>query len=659
MNNTRALVVIAMIFLFFVALVIKLVDIQLVRGEELRYFANKQQTRIEKTQPERGLIFDRDNTLLVYNRNDVSFYVDLRMATNKDKLKIAKTFSNVFNKEKSYYLGLMKGAGKNVCLEKKAPSEKALLLRQFKTRGLFFEEDPTRIYHYSKFASHILGYVNTDNEPIGGIEKSFHKNLQGTEGIRLVEKNVIDEMMTVAEEETRQPVNGNNLVLTISKSYQSILEEELKRGLDLYEGSDAIGVMMDPNSGEILALASVNDFDPNLYWNYSDSERRNKVITDTYEPGSTFKAITMSALLDQNLVRDNTMVYGEKGKYRFKNVNITDSHINGWLNPSGVMEQSSNIGMAKLSQKLDEEIFYKYIRGFGFGNVTSVNLPGEVKGKLKKPNEWNDITKAFVSFGYEISVTPIQMVSAYCAIVNGGILYQPQLLKKEVSSDGTVLYESKPKEVRRVISPGTSEKIKKMLTSVVENGTGKKAKSELISVGGKTGTSQKLINGKYSKSEYNSSFIGFFPADNPSVVCLVLVHSPKIGKYGSYVAAPIFKNIAERVVSTNLKDYQSPEENIEREQNVKVMFTKNESTTYTEQQKTRVIKITNKNIMPDLQGASLRDAINTLTQLGVKYKVTGSGIITSQSIVAGDKINKGMICYLTCKEISIEGASVY
>jgi cell division protein FtsI (penicillin-binding protein 3) len=251
------------------------------------------------------------------------------------------------------------------------------------------------------------------------------------------------------------------------------------------------------------------------------------------------------------------------------------------------------------------------------------------------------------------------MASAYCAIVNGGILYQPQLLKKEVSSDGRVLYESKPKEVRRVISPGTSEKLKKMLSSVVEKGTGKNAKSELISVGGKTGTSQKLVNGKYSKSEYNSSFIGFFPADNPRVVCLVLVHSPKIGKYGSYVAAPIFKNIVDRIVSTNLKDYQSPEENIENEQNVKVMFTKNESNTYSNQQKPRVIKVTNKNIMPDLQGASLRDAINTLTKLGVKYKVTGSGIITSQSIIAGDKINKGMICYLNCKDISIEGASVY
>ncbi len=658
MNNSRALIIIAFIFLFFIALVVKLVDIQLVKGEELRYFAQKQQTRVEKIQPERGLIYDRDNTLLVYNRNDVSFFVDLRMARKIDKEKIAETFSKVFKKHKSHYMQLMSGTGKNVCIEKKAPSEKAIQLKQYKVRGLFYEEDPTRIYHYANLASHIIGYLNTENTSVGGIEKSLQKKLQGIEGIRLVEKNAIDQMMTIQEEETRKPVNGINIVLTISKSYQAILEEELKRGLELYEGSDAVGIMMDPNTGEILALSSVNDFDPNLYWNFSDNERRNKVITDTYEPGSTFKTISMAALIDQNLIQDKTLVYGEKGKYRFKNVNITDSHVNGWLNPYGVMEQSSNIGMAKLTQKLDEEIFYKYIRGFGFGNYTSVDLPGEVKGRLKKPNEWNDITKAFVSFGYEISVTPIQMAAAYCAIVNGGILYQPQLVKRELTAEGKIIFESVPKEVRRVISAGTSDKMKKMLASVVENGTGKNAKSELIQVGGKTGTSQKLVNGKYSKSEYNSSFVGFFPADDPKVVCLVLVNSPKVGKYGGYVAAPIFKNIVDRIVIANLKEYQNKEK-YNDDQDVKMIFTKNEVSSNKTIKKYNTIKITDKNKMPDLVGASLRDAITALTKLGIQYKVNGSGMITSQTILPGEKITKGMICYLTCKEYSIEGAAVY
>ncbi|QQS34926.1 MAG: transpeptidase family protein [Ignavibacteriales bacterium] len=658
MNNSRALVVIALIFLFFVALVVKLVDIQLVKGEELRYFAEKQQTRVEKINPERGFIFDRDNTLLVYNKNDVSFFVDLRMTKKADKQKIAERFSKIFKKNKSHYLDLMSGTGKNICIEKKVASETALQLKQFKVNGLFYAEDPTRVYHYENFASHVLGYVNNENVSVNGIEKFFDKNLTGTEGIRLVERNAIDQMITISEEETRRPVNGNNIVLTISKSYQNILEEELKRGIELYEGSDAVGVMMDPNTGEIIALSSIGDFDPNKYWDYSDSERRNKVITDTYEPGSTFKAISMSALIDQNLVNDKTLVFGENGKYRYKNVNITDTHENGWLNPSGVMEQSSNIGMAKLAQKLDEEIFYKYIRGFGFGNYTSINLPGEVKGRLKKPTEWNDITKAFVSFGYEISVTPIQMAAAYCAIVNGGILYQPQLIKKEIGADGNIIYENQPKEVRRIISAGTSEKMKKILASVVEKGTGKNAKSELIHVGGKTGTSQKLVNGKYSKTEYNSSFVGFFPADNPKVVCLVLVNSPKVGKYGGYVAAPIFKNIVDRIITSNLKDFQAPEVNKENDADIKMVFTKNSEQTFSPK-KYKKVTITNKNIMPDLNGATLRDAITALTELGINYKVTGSGIISTQSIIPGEKIKKGMICFLQCAEVSIEGAAVY
>ena len=668
MSNSRAIIIIVFILLVFAALVIKLVDIQIVRSEELKYYAQRQQTNLEKIDAERGMIYDRNNVLLVYNRNDYSFYLDLRMVSNKGKKKIAEKFSSVFGKSKNYYYNLMSDSGKIICLEKKAPGEKAFLLTNFKINGLFYKEDPTRVYHYGDLASHVLGFVGTEDQGVNGIEKAFDKQLGGENGTRLVERDAIGDMITVAEEETKPAVPGDNLVLTINKTYQAILEEELRKGLSEYGGTAAIGIIMDPNTGEILSLANMNDYDPNKYWEYSDDERRNRAVTDTYEPGSTFKSITMAALLDQKLVNENDKVFVENGKYKFKNISIFDTHKHSWLTVKGVMEESSDIGMAKLVQNIDDDLFYKYVRAFGFGNYTSTDLPGEVKGKLKKPNEWSQFTKTFMSFGYEVAVTPIQLITAYSAIINGGILYQPQLIKREVSHNGKIVMEFSPKEVRAVISPQTSAEMRKILVGVVKNGTGQNAKLDFITVGGKTGTSQKLINGSYSKSDYNSSFIGFFPAEKPKIICLILVISPEKGKYGGFVAAPIFKNVAQRIINTDVKYFQDQQpDQMKKGNDLKVVFADNKKNGKENLVPAgKPVKILGDNLgafatdeMPDLINYNLRDGIKILNRLGLKYKVNGSGIIISQSIKAGEKISKGLLCNIDCKEIKINGASVY
>ena len=665
MSNSRAIIIIVLVLLLFMALVIKLVDIQIVKSEELKYYAQRQQTNQEKIEAERGLIYDRNNVLLVYNRNDYSFYLDLRMVSKSGKSKIAEKFSSILGKSENYYYDLMNDSGKTICLEKKVPDQKAFLLTNFKVNGLFYREDPTRVYHYDNLASHVLGFVGNDGQGVNGIEKTFEKQLGGENGTRLIERDAVGEMITISEEETKPAVPGDNLVLTISKTYQSILEEELNKGLADYGGTSAVGIIMNPNTGEILSLANIGDYNPNEYWNYSDDERRDRAVTDTYEPGSTFKGISMSALLDQNLVKENEKVNVENGKYRFRNVTIYDTHEHSWLTAKGVIEESSNIGMAKLIQNIDDNVFYKYVRAFGFGNYTSTDLPGEVKGKLKIPNEWSAVTKAFMSFGYEIAVTPIQMITAYSAIINGGILYQPQIINKIIAHDGTIISENSPKEIRRVISSKTSAEMRNIFLGVVNNGTGKNAKLDFITVGGKTGTSQKLVNGSYSKSNYNSSFIGFFPANDPKVICFVLINSPEKGKYGGQVAAPIFKNIAQRIVNTDVNYFEGQPP--DKKDDLKVLFTSN-----TPKGKNgdltvgSTIKILSdelnslsKNEMPDITNYSLRDGIKILTKLGIKYKVNGSGVIVSQSVKAGEKISKDLICKIECKELQISGASVY
>ncbi len=665
MNNTRALSIIVIIFVFFVAIMIKLFEIQIVKGEEFKYYAKRQQTKLEDVKADRGLIFDRNNILLVYNLDDMSFYVDLRMLSNKGKLKIADKFSSVFGKSKSYYLNIMNKKGRDVCLEKRIPSNQALLLKNFKVNGLFSTEDPERVYQYDDLASHIIGYVNTDYTGVNGIEKSLNSDLKGNNGKMLIERDAVGDMVTVSEEETVPAVAGDNVYLTIDKVYQNILEEELQKGVKTYEGTSGIGIIMNPNNGEILAMANIDDYDPNNYWKYTDQERRDRAITDTYEPGSTFKSITMSALLNQKLCKLNEIVNVENGTYKFKSVYIRDTHPYKYLTVKQVMEESSNIGMAKLSQRLKDSVFYKYVRAFGFGNYTSVDLPGEARGTLKTPDQWSGVTKEFMSYGYGISVTPLQLITAYSAIINGGILYQPQVIEKETSSDGTVKYMEQPKEVRRVISEQTSATMRKILVSVVQHGTGENAKLSDMNIGGKTGTSQKLINGQYSKESYNSSFIGFFPADNPSIIILVLVNAPKVGRYGGSVAAPIFKNIAERIINSGHGDFQKQNGN---EPDLKFADTDNLSPNPKQPRFQNTIQKTSAdnsvndagpNKMPDLTHYSLREAIYTLTKLGVRYKIQGAGKIVSQSISPGDYIQKGGTCILFCKENSLPGVSVY
>ncbi|MDT3696153.1 MAG: penicillin-binding protein [Ignavibacterium sp.] len=660
MNNNRALFVILVLLIIFITLVVRLVNIQILKSEEYSYNAQKQQTKLETIQAESGLIYDRNNILLVYNRTDISFYADLRMLKQKDKNDIARLFAKKFNKSVNYYLNLLKGNKKTVTIEKKVQSELAESLKKIKKDGFFFREESSRVNHYNSLASHILGYISSDGQYVMGISEYFKEDLKGVDGSRLVQRDALGRIVTVVDESITPAVSGDHFYLTIDKNYQQILEDEVRKGIKDYSAVSGTAIMMNPNTGEILALTNIEDYDPNEYWKANDFQRRNRAITDTYEPGSTFKSFTLASLLDQNLCRLGETLNLENGKYKLNSVNIRDTHPFNKLSVAGIFEQSSNIGFAKLVQRIDNERFFKYLRGFGFGNTTSITLPGETSGKLRKPNEWSKVSKTYLSFGYEVSVTPVQMAAAYCALINGGVLYEPQLVQRQISANGELINEFKPKEIRKVISEKTSEVIKNLLGDVVNNGTGKKAKSDLITIGGKTGTSQKLVDGVYSKQHYNSSFVGFFPVENPQVVCLILINSPDQGKYGGLVAAPIFKNVAERIVQTDnekFQQYLNPNSSLkpkfveEKQDDFKKQELKHKSKNIKE------VKLSSNNKMPDLINCQVKDAINVLTMMGIKYKIKGSGVVVSQSITANKKLIGDEICYLECAEYFVKGAS--
>lgn len=667
MNNARVLLILIFVVLVFGALVYRLVNLQVVRSDELSYFAKRQQMNTQTVQAERGFIYDRNEVLLVYNRNDYSFFVDLRMLPVSEKDKLASTFSKVMGKSKQHYLNLLKAKGKTISLEKKVPFEKSIELFEYKNPAFFYVEDPVSVFQYGSLASHILGYVDNDYKGVNGISKSFDHVLKGKDGFRMVERNAMGEIISISEKQTRSPIPGDDIYLTIDKRYQAVVEEELKNSLKQTSGESATCIIMNPNTGEILAMANINDYDPNYFWKYSDFERKNRAITDSYEPGSTFKAITLAALLDDKACDESEKINTENGVYKFRNNLIKDSKAYQYLTVREIMEESSNIGVAKLVQRMSDEKFYQYVRSFGFGTFTSISLPGEVTGKLVDISNWNNQTKVYMSFGYNISVTPLQLTTAFCSIVNGGILYQPQIVKRQVDKNGNIVKEYSPVVVRRVISERTSERMRNLLVGAVQKGTGKQAKIDSLMIGGKTGTSKIIVDGKYSNSLYYSSFIGFYPADNPALVCYVLINKPKGQYYGGLVSAPVFKNILSRIYELENRKYEHPKP----ETDIKIADNQNQETEellvhydfsrVDDSKETKNVFATDNGtrFMPDLRGKTIKEAILTLNELGIKWSISGSGVVSEQSIPPGQLLNKRKTCILNCEPIAANGVRIY
>lgn len=667
MNNSRVLLILVFVVLSFGALVYRLVNLQIIRSDELSYFAKRQQTNSQIVKAERGFIYDRNDVLLVYNRNDYSFYVDLRMLPTSEKNRLAGIFSKTIGKSKRHYQNLLKASGKTICLEKKVPFEKSLDLFEYKNPAFFYVEEPVSVFHYGSLASHVLGYVDNEYKGVNGISKSFDDVLRGKNGYRMVERNAMGEIISISETQTRPSTPGDDIYLTIDKRYQTIVEDELRISLKQSGGESATCIIMNPQTGEILAMANISDYDPNYFWKYDDFERKNRAITDSYEPGSTFKVITFAALLEDKICNENERINTENGVYKFKNHYIRDSHKFESLTVRQILEESSNIGVAKLIQRMDDEEYYQYVRSFGFGTFTSIALPGEVTGKLVDLSQWSGQTKTYMSFGYSISVTPLQLTNAFCAIVNGGILYRPQIVKRFVDKNGKVIKENSPVIVRRAISEKTSERMRDILYGAVEKGTGKQAKIDSLPVGGKTGTSKLVVNGKYSDSQYYSSFVGFYPVDKPTIVCYVMIHKPKGEYYGGLVSAPVFKNIISRIHSldkgkitpltpdTEIKTTERQNQRIENEyvsQDFQTSKKFNESQTV-------FISTNNLNVMPDLKGKTIKEAVLILNERGIKWSLSGTGVVVEQSIPPGQTLNKRKTCILTCSQISTKGARIY
>lgn len=543
--NIRAVILSTAVLFGFIVVIVRLGDLMLFDHEALAARAKNQHQTERAVLAKRGGIFDKRGSAFAVNIEVQSAYLNPRQITSPSES--AKAIAGV--SKISYRAALGKTTSKKgfVWLERKLPSERAAKLKALHIKGLGFKREVMRYYPKGRQAAHVVGFVGIDNQPLEGLEYMYHSTLEGRGGKVKVTR---DASGATLSEGLEFHSGGSSLRLTIDEGLQYIVENAVDEAMEVWEAQSVSAVMMNPFTGEIMAMANRPTYDLNAPGGAPASARRNRALTDTYEPGSTFKIVAASAALNEGLVKPDMMFDTSRGFIDVGGMVIRDVHSDGEpMSFRKIIQASSNVGTVMVGQLLGPEKFYEYARSFGFGTKTGLDLPGEAPGRLRQPSEWSGTSLGALSIGYEVAVTPLQVLRAYSAIANGGYLVRPHLVSEVFSPEGDLLYRFRPGRQSRVITAETARTLREILVSVTNvGGTAQGASVDGNRVAGKTGTTR-LIDpetGKYSTEKYVSSFVGFVPADRPKVAIIVVVHEPKGQIYGGIVAAPFFKDIASK-----------------------------------------------------------------------------------------------------------------
>lgn len=647
------------LFLFlvvFIGLTIRLGYIQIVKGPEYQKMAVEQWTRDIAIPAKRGIIYDRNGKKLAISATAYSIYV--RPAEIKEKEKVAKILSEVLDVEYESTLKKVNEKKAAILIKQKVSSDIAKLLREKieanNIIGIDFIDDCKRFYPQTNFASHILGFTNIDNEGQEGVEAAYDKYLNGFPGRSIVMKDARGQELPGSDKKYFEPQDGLNLVLTIDEVIQHFAEKAVENALIENKAKRVMAIVMEPKTGDILAMVAKPDYDNNdprkapkealdMWESLTNQERlkelfkvwRNPIISDTYEPGSTFKIITSVAGLEEGVVKPDdkffcsgyVVVAGQRLKcWRSYRPHGSETFVEG-------VQNSCNPVFIEVGQRLGREKFMKYVKSFGFGELTNIKLKGEAAGIVRNVNAVGPVELANMSFGQGISVTPIQLISAVSAVANGGYLMEPRLAKKLIDNDGNTIHEFSPNIIRQVISKETSDTMCEILESVVSNGTGGGAKIPGYKIAGKTGTAQKAENGRYVQGKYISSFIGFAPANDPKIAVLVVIDEPGgASHFGGVIAAPVVKSI----IGDSL-----------RYLDVKPQ--------YTEEEKKQFEKpLVN---VPEIRNTKLKDAILELSKLKLEYRMeeeesVPDSLVIDQFPKPGAQVNEGTIVILHAESIN-------
>ena len=544
-SRGRLLLLGGAIVLWSVGLVWRLAYLQVERHDHYRELAADQHRRVVELHAPRGTILDARGRELAVSIDAESLYASPRTlaARDVDIAQLAGTLESIIDVERSRLERKLKTDSNFVWLRRKLSPDVAAEVRELDVPGLGFLEESLRTYPNGALAAHVLGFVGTDNNGLAGLENRYDSEIAGEVAHRTVIEDGSRQRSVVPSALGIRPVPGADLLLTIDLKLQHVVERELESAVRETGSKAGSIVMLDPRDSAVLALASYPDFDPNAFGRSSDRQRRNRAVIDAYEPGSTFKMITAAAALENLAVRPDDRFDCEMGAITLGKTRIRDHKPFGVLTFREILAKSSNVGVIKAALRTGDDHLLEQIEGFGFGQRTGIDLPGESAGILRSADRWNHMATAYASFGHGLSVTPIQLANAYAALVGGGVWHQPYVVRA-LSRDGEVT--SVAPRVRRPLnlSPATIQDLVRLLEGVVaEGGTATAAAIEGYAVGGKTGTAEKSSRSGYSETGRVASFVGFAPSRDPRVVCLVMLDEPRVVPSGGLIAAPVFSEV--------------------------------------------------------------------------------------------------------------------
>ena len=636
--RSRLIVAAALLAAWTVGIEARLIYLQVVAHAEMVMRADRQRLNTLEPPARRGDILDRNGNLLAYSVDAGSVFADPSQIEDPDgvALQVCRAIEYCDKEDRAAIVKNLRRSGQFAYLARKVTPAEEQRVRALAIKGIGIVKESRRFYPKRELLSHVLGYVGMDNAGLAGVESSFDPLIRGRSGRVQVQLDARrSAMMSYVE---REATAGATLELTIDQYLQNIAERELEWGVREYRAAGGSVVVMDPNTGEILAMANAPTFNPNSYARASDVQRRNRAIQDLYEPGSTFKIVTASAALEEGLISPDDPIDVSAGMIRFGSRQIDDVHRYGVLSFTDVIVKSSNVGAIKVGLRLGPERLSRYVSRFGFGQQVVPDFRGENPGIVWSPTKLDAGAVASVSMGYQVGVTPVQMAAAVSSIANGGTLYEPRVVRATIR-DGRRT-EVGHKALRRTISERTAAQLTAIMEAVVERGTATKAQVAGYTIAGKTGTAHKAIEGGYSSTDYNASFIGFVPSRKPALTIVVLIDSPHGNGYmGGAVAAPVFKRVAEASLrhlgiapTVNAPPPVLVARNVEGEAAVTPIRLDGRRPT--------AIPAPD-GYMPDLRGLSAREALRTIGRLGMTAKLKGSGFVIEQQPAPGSVLVPG------------------
>jgi cell division protein FtsI (penicillin-binding protein 3) len=637
-SQKRLLQLFAFLAAWAVIVIARLVQIQLVRHGEYVVKAARQQERTLALQPVRGSITDSRGRILAESVAAESIYADPQAIG--DRIQTAKALASVVALQmdaRDLAAKLSTNAG-FVWIARQLPLETSAAVKALKLPGIYSLEEHRRSYPRAMLAANVVGYVGLDGEGLGGIEHSFDSQVRGRAGRVTLLRDARRGMYLVGGEGPNRPIDGNGVVLTIDSVVQFIAERALAKAVDEYRAADGVAIVMDPRDGRILAMASNPTFDPNRIRDFPPDDRRNRAVQDQYEPGSTFKIVTASAGLEEGVVTPSQVIDCGDGFIQIGSTQIHEHGHNryGLITFEDVMVHSSNVGAIRVGLALGQDRFYSYIRRFGFGDRTGIALPGEAQGRVRRTQQWSQLSNASMSIGQEIGTTPLQVITAIAAVANGGVRVQPRIVEKVVDVKGNTIYVPPQAAPVRVISEKTAAVLNEILKAVVARGTGAHAALAEHIVAGKTGTGQKAGRGGYG-DKVIASFGGYVPADRPQLAILVVIDEPKGAEYGGTVAAPAFKEIAESTLRYLNVAPSVPARTIDLGAPMLAAFSQ------------KAVQTAGSEV-PDLRGLDARAAVALATRSGFRVRASGSGVVQTQQPLPGEALPNDHQVVLTLAE---------